>query len=65
MQCLNTLKILRERENLTQVEIAEKLNISPQRYYLYEKGKRRLPVKLAKKLADYYGVTLEEIFFGD
>ena len=62
---MNTLKILRERENLSQVEIAEKLNISPQRYYLYEKGKRKLPVMIAKKIADYYGVTLEDIFFGN
>lgn len=62
---MNTLRLLRERENLSQVEIAEKLNISPQRYYLYEKGKRKLPVKIAKKIADYYGVTLEDIFFGN
>lgn len=61
---MKTLKLLRKQEDKTQVEMAEILEISPQRYNMYENDRRKLPVKIAKKAADYFGVTLEDIFFG-
>jgi len=60
---VNRLKRLRESKGLNQVEIADILGISPQRYNMYERGKRSMPVEIAKDVADYFGVTLEEIFF--
>lgn len=62
---MEALKLLRENKNMTQVDLAEVLNISPQRYHQYEKGRRTMPVEIAKKAADYFGVTLEDVFFGD
>lgn len=61
---IKSLKLLRENKGKSQVDIAEILRISPQRYHQYEKDRRSLPVDIAKKAADYFGVTLEDVFFG-
>ncbi len=56
---VNRLKELRLKNNISGVEIANYLNISPQYYYDLEKGKRRLNVELAEKIANYYGITTD------
>ncbi|MFW6030615.1 MAG: helix-turn-helix transcriptional regulator [Halanaerobiales bacterium] len=62
---IKSLTLLREHKDMSQVELAEYLGISVQRYHQYEKGRRAMPVEIAKKAADYFNVTLEDIFFGD
>lgn len=62
---MKVLELLREKRNISQVKMANILGISPQRYHQYEKGKRTMPIDIAKKIADYFGITLEEIFFSN
>ena len=53
------LKELREKNKLTQKEIASKLNISNVTYNRYELGQREPDIKTLFKLADYYKVSLD------
>jgi len=59
----NRFKDLREDRDLKQKEVAIYLNISQQQYRLYETGVREIPIKLAIKLAKYYNVSLDYIFY--
>lgn len=53
------LKELREDKNLTQKQIAEKLNINSVTYLHYEKSQREPPLSLLADMAKYYGVTVD------
>lgn len=55
------MRLLRERENLTQKEVAEKLGISPSAYNMYEKGKREPNIDTLQKIADFYEVSLDDL----
>ncbi len=55
------IKELRLRENLSQEEVANILNIQREVYRRYETGTRLIPVNLLIKLADYYKVSLDYI----
>jgi len=44
-------------------EVAKSLGITPQALGNFERGQRTPSLILAKKIADYYGVSLEDIFF--
>lgn len=59
------LKRLREIANLTQEDMAAKLEMSVSGYNLIENGKRRMQLDVAKKISDIFGLTIEEIFFDD
>ena len=50
---------LREDSDLTQKSIAEYLDVHPNVYRRYEKGKRDFPLELIIKLADYYHVSTD------
>ena len=54
----------RKREHLTQVEVAEKLDVSKQSMYNYEKGNTIPPTQLMEKLANLYGVESYELYTG-
>lgn len=56
------LKFLRKAEGLTQEEIAKKLNISRVNYTRYETGKVRPDYETLIKIADYYDISLDEMF---
>jgi len=43
--------------------VSEKIGITPQMLGAIERGDRTPSLKLAKKIADYYGVSVDEIFF--
>lgn len=60
---MNSLITIREQHNMTQTELARKLGISPQRYNLYEKGKRNLPISIAVKISQIFKISLDEIFY--
>lgn len=51
----------REDRDKTQKEIADLLNMQVTVYSRYERGERELPLWAAIKLAEYYGVTLDEL----
>ena len=57
------LKVLREKNNLTQAEIAEKLNISESYYAMIELGERQkdMNLSLVEKLAEVFGVPVGDI----
>ena len=57
------LKKLRNDKNLTVEELAQILNISSSHLYKIEAGTRNPNMKLAKKIADYFGEDLGKIFF--
>ncbi|MCL1820081.1 MAG: helix-turn-helix domain-containing protein [Oscillospiraceae bacterium] len=50
---------LRKRQGITQAEIAELLNITPQAYSLYENSKNNINNETLCFLADYYNVTTD------
>mgnify|MGYP004553599983 CR=1 FL=1 len=53
------LKDLRERNNLSQADVAKVLHCSQVAYGMYELGKRKLPVERLIILAKYYHVSLD------
>lgn len=56
------IKLLRKAENLTQEELANKLNISRVNYTRYETGKVRPDYETLIKIADYFEISLDELF---
>ena len=62
MQIGNKLKELRISEGLTQQELSERLGISRVNYTRYETDKVRPDYETLIKLADFYNVSLDEIF---
>ena len=55
---------LRKSKNLTQKQLANILNISPSAIAMYETGDRIPPLFKAKRIAQFFNVKVEEIFFG-
>lgn len=58
------LKILREKRNLKQNEVANKLGISSVNLSRYEKDNRMPSREMIYKLADYYEVSPSYLLFG-
>ena len=55
----NRLKKLRKEKGLTQADLAKVLNTNQSRYGKYEYGKTNLCIENAKKVAKYFGVTID------
>lgn len=55
---------LREKNNLSQSELAERIGISRSSYIKFEKGEYDLKISEARKLANILGVSLEEVESG-
>ena len=55
------LKDLREDNDLTQRELADKLHISQNTYSQYENGVRQLPIEKLIKLSSIYNVSTDYI----
>ncbi|MBQ9762292.1 MAG: helix-turn-helix transcriptional regulator [Oscillospiraceae bacterium] len=53
------IRDLREDRDLKQKQIAAYLMCDQSLYSKYERGERPLPLELAEKLADYYGVSID------
>ncbi|MEL7567532.1 MAG: helix-turn-helix domain-containing protein [Dehalobacterium sp.] len=65
---LVALRKQKEKElgyKLTQEKVASQLNISRSFYNMIETGDRDPRLQLAKKIADFFGVKMEEIFFNE
>ena len=55
------LKYLREREGLSQRELAVKLNMSPSAIGMYESGKRQPKFEDEETIADFFNVDLNTL----
>ena len=53
------LRDLREDADMSQLEVANLLNISQQHYSMYESGKRELPMHHFITLAKYYNISID------
>ncbi|MBN7816126.1 helix-turn-helix transcriptional regulator [Algoriphagus pacificus] len=58
----NTIKVERARKNMTQQDLAEKVNVSRQTINSIEAGKYVPSTVLALKIARVFGVAMEAIF---
>jgi putative transcriptional regulator len=59
---INTLKVERAKRDWTQGELAERLGVSRQTIHAIESGKYVPSTVLALKLAQLFGVPVEELF---
>jgi putative transcriptional regulator len=59
---LNYIKDYRNKLNITQQELADKVNVSRQTINSMEKNKYRPSVELAIKIAIIFKVKVEELF---
>lgn len=62
---MNNLKMLRKLNKLNQTEVAKILSIEQSTYGKYERGEIPLNEIYAKKLADYYNVSISYILNDD
>ena len=58
---MNNLRKIRKQKNVSQVEISQLLGITQSSYSRYEAGLRDIPNDVLSKLADYFGVSIDEI----
>lgn len=63
MKNVKTLAALRAENNLSQRDLAKKLNIQPGTIGMYESGKRTPPLNRAIEIAKFFKVPVEEISF--
>jgi len=54
---------LRRERGLTQRQVAEAVGIRQSAYAMIESGHRHPRKAIEKKLADFFGVTVDELFF--
>lgn len=57
-----TLKELRARKNMTQVEVAKEIGVSTQTYNAWEKDVSNVAIGKVQALANFFGVTIGQIF---
>ena len=55
----------RRQRKLTQSELADALGVTRQTIISLENGKYKASLVLAHKIAQYFGVTIEDIFIFD
>ncbi|WP_256392989.1 helix-turn-helix transcriptional regulator [Natronoarchaeum rubrum] len=63
MSVKNDLKVYRAKHDLTQEELAIEMDVSRQTINAIETGKYNPSLELALKIADHFGVQIEEIFW--
>lgn len=61
----NRLRVLRAERGWSQQELAERLEVSRQSVNAIETGKYDPSLPLAFRLADIFGLTIEQIFIRD
>jgi putative transcriptional regulator len=62
MSMKNSLKVERAKLNITQEELAQKINVSRQTINSIETGKYVPSTILALKIAQYFNTTVEKVF---
>lgn len=61
----NKLKVYRAMHELTQEQLADKLNVSRQTVIAIESNKYLPSLSLAFRIAAVFGVKIEDVFFED
>lgn len=61
----NKLKAYRQLKGVNQSVIAELIEVQLTTYSFKENGKKQFTLDEAKKIADYFGTTIDDIFFND
>ena len=61
----NRLKVLRAERDWSQLDLAERLGVSRQSVNAIETGKYDPSLPLAFRIADLFGLPIEEIFLRD
>lgn len=61
----NRLKVLRAERDWSQGDLAERLEVSRQSVNAIETGKYAPSLPLAFRIADLFGLSIEEIFLRD
>ena len=61
MACYKRIRELREDHDLTQRDLAEKLDMPQSQYWRYEQGYRDIPTDILIKLAVLYHVSADYI----
>jgi putative transcriptional regulator len=56
-------KLMEFRNGNSRPRIARDIGITPQMLGAIERGERNPSLGLAKRIADYYGTTVDDIFF--
>lgn len=65
MNAVNTsIKDLRKKKNMTQDELAEKLNVTRQAVSNWENGKTQPDIETLTQLAEVFDVSVERIIYG-
>ncbi|WP_193065340.1 helix-turn-helix transcriptional regulator [Oceanobacillus oncorhynchi] len=62
---LDKLKHFRNKFGLTYKEVADRIGISKEHYWMIENGKRRLNYDLAVKIARVFNMKPDDIFLND
>jgi transcriptional regulator with XRE-family HTH domain len=52
------MKLIRNRYNLQQNQVADRINVTPQAYSKYESGQRYPDLDMLKRLADFYKLPI-------
>lgn len=58
---MKNLKRIREEKGVTQLEVAEAIGTAQGNYSRIEAGKHIVLLTTAKKIADFLGVTIDEL----
>lgn len=61
----NRLREYRKKHSITQEEFAKEMDVVSDYISMIERGARTPGFLLAKKIADYFNTTVDEIFFDD
>lgn len=56
---IEKLKYLREKQNMSQQELADFIKVSRASVNRYENGSREVPIHVLIKIANYFGVTID------
>nr|DAZ78888.1 MAG TPA: Repressor protein CI [Caudoviricetes sp.] len=62
---MNKLKKLRTDRDLKQIELAKEIGVTKQTMSCYELGVIKPSLDKAKKIADFFGCSIEDIFFNN
>lgn len=62
MEVNEKVKKLRQLNNLTQEQMAEKLNLTFDGYQKLERGERQFDINKLERIAAVFGITLPELF---
>ncbi|PHB44415.1 helix-turn-helix transcriptional regulator [Bacillus toyonensis] len=57
------IKMIELRNGQSRIKVAKKLIITPQMLGAIERGDRTPSLELAKKIADFYKTTIDDLFF--